>query len=160
MPEERIDEIRHTIRQKLIEIEHARVEDNFPPKESHLCDYCVYYELCPAKRHKLALDEGAAEEFDPEAGRDLADRYLELNEEKKKIDSEMRALKDDIVKFCEQMELTRLDSDRGNVKITTQETEEFPPGQLVIHGLCLLGGKRGGRVPCPPRLALSGWFAE
>ena len=38
----------------------------------------------------------------------------------------MRALKDDIVKFCEQMEITRLDSDRGNLKVITQETEEFP----------------------------------
>lgn len=126
MPGDKIEEIRHIIKQKIIEIEHARIEDNFPPKESHLCDYCVYYGLCPAKRHRLALDEGAEEEFDPEFGRNLADKYLELNEEKKKIDSEMRALKDDIVKFCEQMDITRLDSDRGNLKVITQETEEFP----------------------------------
>jgi RecB family exonuclease len=126
MPEDRIDSIRYVINQKILEIDHARIEDDFPPKESHLCDYCVYYELCPAKRHRLALEGDIEEEFDPADAKKLADRYLELYEEKKKIESEMGALKEDIVKFCEQTDLTRLDSDRGNVRVTLKEIEEFP----------------------------------
>jgi hypothetical protein len=126
MPPDKIDEIRYDTYQKILEIENARREDNFPPKESALCDWCVFYELCPAKRHRLKIDDQVTDEIDPGVGRDLVDRYLEKDRQKKLLDVELKALKDDIVGFCEKADLSRLDSDSGHVSVKISESGAFP----------------------------------
>jgi len=126
MPDEKIEEIRHRTFQAILAIERAIKEDNFPPRESRLCDYCLYFHLCPAKRHGLALKGETEEVFDPSDGERLASEYLELNDKKRTIESEMKALRDDIVRFCQTMDLTRLETDRGHIKVTITESEEFP----------------------------------
>ena len=87
MDSDRLEEIRYRTYQKILEIEQAQVNDDFPPKEGPICDWCVYYQLCPAKRHKSTLDEEIDIEFDAKMGRDLAGKYLNLNNEKKVLES-------------------------------------------------------------------------
>jgi putative RecB family exonuclease len=126
MSNEKIDELCFNARQRLLEIEQAVARDDFPPRESALCDYCVYYELCPAKRHRLAMESESEEPFDAESAGKMADRYLKLYRNKKEIESELKILKDEILKFCETVDISRLDSERGHIKITIKELEEFP----------------------------------
>ncbi len=126
MPKEKIEEIRHRTFEAILEIERAVKEDNFQPRESGLCDYCLYFNLCPAKRHGLALKGESEEAFDPSDGERLAREYLDLNDKKRAIESEVKALRDDIVKFCETMGLTKLETDEGNVKVTLADKDEFP----------------------------------
>jgi len=126
MPTEKIDEIRHRTFEAILDIERAVKEDNFPPHESGLCDYCLYFSLCPAKRHGLALKGEGEEAFDPSDGERLAREYLELSDKKKTLDAELKAIRADIVKFCETMDLTRLETDGGHVKVTITESDEFP----------------------------------
>jgi putative RecB family exonuclease len=126
MTEEKLEEIRYRTIQRILQIEQAKDADNFPPKESALCDWCVYYELCPAKRHRLALDDEITVEFDKEMGRDLAEKYLQLDRDIKKIKSEQDALKDDIFKFCEQVDVTSLSGANGRLMVSMKEQVYFP----------------------------------
>lgn len=126
MPDEIVDEIRFAAFQKIQEIIRAEQHDDFPPKESGLCDYCVYYHLCPAKRHRLALQDDSEEPFDPNEGSRLAEEYLDLYRKKKQIESDLDALKEDIARFCREMDLSRIDSESGYVRMTSREKEEFP----------------------------------
>jgi len=126
MTEDKLEEIRYRTFQKILEIEQSVREDNFPPKESRLCDWCVYSELCPAKRHRLALDDEIETEFDAAAGAELAEKYLELDFKKKTIEAELKALKEDLVRYCEQADLSQVESSRGNLKVSISETEAFP----------------------------------
>jgi len=126
MSRDKLDELKQDAINLIYEIEQAGRDDYFPVRESALCDYCPYFELCPAKRHRQALDDEAADVLDPETGRELAERYLKLNYEKKKIESEMKALKEDIVGYCDKTEMNRLDAVTGFLKITSTEKEGFP----------------------------------
>jgi len=126
MTPDKIEEIRYRTYQNILEIEQAIKFDDFPPRESGICDWCVYYELCPAKRHKLALDEEIEVEFDPAAGEKMAEEYLALNEKKKRAESEMKALKEDIVKYCGEFDVTSLQAEKGSVKLSMKEEEIFP----------------------------------
>ncbi len=126
MPPDKIDEIKYRAFQKILEIERAIKEDDFKPKESKLCDYCVFFSLCPAKRHFLALKDDSEEPFDAAAGKELAERYLQLIQQRKTIDSELDALKDDILKYCEAADLAKLEGDSGYIKLTIYKGEEFP----------------------------------
>jgi putative RecB family exonuclease len=126
MPAARLEEIRYAVYQDILAIENARRLDDFPPKESSLCDWCVYFDLCPAKRHRLALDRNDVEEFDAARGEKLAEDYLRINEQKKKLEAELKALREDILRYSEQTELTRLDSKIGHVRVSSSEAEGFP----------------------------------
>ena len=126
MSQDKLDEKKQETINLILEIEQAGRDDDFPVKESALCDYCPYFELCPAKRHRRALDDEAADVIKPETGKELAEEYLKLNHEKKKIESEMKALKEDIVGYCDKTDMLRLDSDSGYIKITSTEKEGFP----------------------------------
>lgn len=126
MSQDKLDELKQDSINLILEIEQAGRDDDFPVKESALCDYCPYFELCPAKRHRRALDDEAADVINPETGKELAEKYLHLNEEKKKIESELKALKEDIVGYCDKTDMVRLDSDTGFIKITSTEKDGFP----------------------------------
>jgi len=126
MDTDRLEEIRYRTYQKILEIEQAQASDDFPPKEGPICDWCVYYELCPAKRHRLTLDENIDVEFDAQMGKDLAGKYLKLNTEKKILDSQLKALKQDIVKYCEEIDVTNIIAETGSVKLMVREGAAFP----------------------------------
>ncbi|MBN2227110.1 MAG: PD-(D/E)XK nuclease family protein [candidate division Zixibacteria bacterium] len=121
-----LEEIRYRAYQRILEIEQAERDDHFPPRESNLCNWCVYFALCPAKRHRLALEGNDEVEFDAEVAKELADRYLTLNEQKKQLDAELKALKDDIVRLCEEADILSLASTKGDVKVSLSENEAFP----------------------------------
>ncbi len=126
MDDDKLEEIKYRAYQKILDIERAAGSDNFPPKESALCDWCLYYELCPAKRHKLAIDKEITDDFDAISGEQLAEEYLELNLKKKQIQTHLDALKEDIVSYCEENDLAGLEAPHGSVKITISEVESFP----------------------------------
>jgi putative RecB family exonuclease len=126
MHDDLLEEIREAAIQNILAIEHAVIEDDFPPKESRLCDWCLYFELCPAKRHKLALEGRQDEDFDEKIGYKLAEKYLELNENVKKQKSELDALKQDVIRFCEESHLTVLEAPHGSLKVMMSESSGFP----------------------------------
>jgi putative RecB family exonuclease len=126
MDTDKLEEIRYGAFQKILEIERAVREDSFPPTESPLCDWCVYFELCPAKRHKLALEDEISDEFDAERGERLADEYLALYGEKKRLESRLAALRDDIIKYCTEADITSVGGRKGSLKLSLSEGEAFP----------------------------------
>lgn len=126
MNDDQLEEIRYRVFQNILKIEESLKNDNFPPQESHLCSWCQYYDLCPAKRHKLVLDGNQDAEFDEKVGEKLADEYIRLDQEIKSKTAELKALKSDIIRFCDETELTRLSSDVGHVNVRFTETDEFP----------------------------------
>ncbi len=126
MDADKLEEVRYRTFQRILEIERARREDNFPPKESALCNWCVYFQLCPAKRHKLALDDEITVNFDKAYGKELASKYLQANRQKKILETEIKALKEDIVKFAEETDVTALTAPEGSLKVSSAETSGFP----------------------------------
>lgn len=126
MDKDKIDEIRYRVYQNILEIIKATEDDNFPTKESMLCNWCVYNELCPAKRHRLALDDEITADFDAKMGRELASRYLKINDEIRTRKSQLEALKKDIVRYCDEVDVSNLAGDIGSVSLRVAESETFP----------------------------------
>ncbi len=123
---DKIEEISYRIYQQILEIEDAKINDNFPIKESGLCDWCVYFELCPAKRHQLALDGEITDDFDAKSGRELASKYLDLNRQIKILKTDLDTLKADIVQYCEATDVKNLAGDIGSLNVTAYESDALP----------------------------------
>ncbi len=54
--------------------------EEFPPKESALCDWCEYPDLCPLRKHYYTVENLPTNEFLNEPGVALVNRFAELKE--------------------------------------------------------------------------------
>ena len=85
---------------KLIdEIESAR---DFPPRESRLCDWCEYPDLCPRRKHFFMVEALPVNEYLNEPGVVLVNKYAALKNEKARIEEEMEKVKEAILEYSKR----------------------------------------------------------
>lgn len=111
------------------EVEQAVVADDFPYTESALCDWCDYFDICPAKKHLSQVRKLTPKEFKQDDGVILADSYTRLLNERAKIkveldrvEEEMAALEQDIFAFAEQLDVTKVYGSSRYLRVQTSET--------------------------------------
>jgi putative RecB family exonuclease len=73
-------------------IDRIEAEKEFPLHESKLCDWCPYWDLCPAKKHLVKVEALPADEWKDEPGVVIVDAYAERWRRKKKLDAETKAI--------------------------------------------------------------------
>lgn len=124
---DRLDILVEDIKQEIFAIQDAIKFDNFPVKESPLCNYCDYFQLCPAKRHKIFLeDDNAGENIDKQKlafdkATELIDKYIQS----KTLKAEIDALKDDLDKLGQDLDLSKFEGKGGSVQISHKAEEKF-----------------------------------
>jgi putative RecB family exonuclease len=95
----------------------------FEPRESSLCEWCVYPDLCPRQKHLFLVQALPAAQFNADDGVRLANRYRELTERKKETEAELESLKREIAEYCRQLGADQL---RGSSTILEVKTSLFP----------------------------------
>ena len=75
---DRVDQLKEDLRLTVIETIQAERLGDFPTRESGLCDYCEYEELCPARRHRLMLNREDEEEPSVSPKQQAFDKVTEL----------------------------------------------------------------------------------
>jgi len=131
LTDDQADELTERIRGTIIDTIHAEKLDAFPPHEDSSCDYCDFQKLCPAKRHKFILEteSGAGdgkEKSTAESAAALAERFIQIDAEKKRIAAEHDALKQDIVDMARELQLAKLQGKSGSVSVKIINEEKFP----------------------------------
>ena len=128
--EDELDELVEQFRQEV----HASIEaerlDNFPAVESGLCNFCEYFQLCPAKRHRLILEkeggEGGDERATMETAAELAEKFIALDKQLKDIKQEHAALKDDIIQAARDLQLQKLAGTTADITVKLGTEEKLP----------------------------------
>lgn len=82
------------------------MEDIFEPKESSLCKFCDYKEICPLLSHFYWTVTDA--DFSEETIKTMIDDYINLNEQKKDITDKMTKYKEILLGFAKRNELKKL----------------------------------------------------
>jgi RecB family exonuclease len=131
MNEDELDLLAERARNLILETIQAERIDAFPTKEGYWCDYCDYVTLCPAKRHQLILDAEAgktdgAEKSTAESASQLAERFLKVDKQKKEIEAEHEALKQDLVQMARDLQSENLKATSGSVSVKLTREEKFP----------------------------------
>ncbi len=131
MPEEELDQLREEIRIAITEIKRAEKLDDFPAVEGAQCDFCEYFKFCPAKRHRLILEDEAGETDGEEKdaaqkASELAERYIEANRQAKQFKAEEEALKEDIREIAKEIGAQKIQGKTGVVSVTFRMQEKFP----------------------------------
>jgi len=107
-------------------IDEIEFAEAFPPRESGLCDWCEYPDLCPMRKHFYTVEALPVNEYLNEPGVVLVNKYAELKEKASEIDEEMEKVKEAILDYArkEQVELIK-GSDR-KVRVRFDKKLKFP----------------------------------
>lgn len=124
---DRLEILVEDIKQEIFAIQDAIKFDNFSANESPLCNYCDYFNLCPAKRHKIILEKDEeSENIDRQKlAFDKTTEYLDKYIQSKTLKAELDALKGDLDKLSIELDQTKFEGKGGSVKVTHKTDEKF-----------------------------------
>jgi len=127
---EELEDLKSSIVLLIEEIEAASDEDDFPSKESGLCDWCEYKVICPNHTHITATSILPTNEFLKEPGVKLVNRYAKLSEEKKeyldKIESELEMLREAIIEYAEREGVDVIRGSQKKLKVKKEKKTKLP----------------------------------
>ena len=130
MRPDELEKLTEELRVAVIETIQAERLDNFPTRESPHCNYCNYFELCPAKRHQLMLSKIQSKNEDSvgtleEKAYKLATMFIEADQRKKQLEAERATLRSEIIQVAKEMNVTNLAGSTGTVHVALGQKEEF-----------------------------------
>ncbi len=128
MRPDELDELAEQFRAEVHDIARAERTDSWPTKEGGHCNWCDFFQLCPAKRHQKVMEESDDEEA-PQGFREaavLADKYLNRNVEYKRLKTELDALKEDLTTVARELKVSKFQGTTGHVSVTIKPMEKLP----------------------------------
>lgn len=105
------------------EIESA---EDFPPKESRLCDWCEYPDLCPRRKHIHKVDALPVNEYLNEPGVVLVNKYVGLKERASGIDDEMAKVRQALLDYAKREQVDVIKGSDCKARIRFDERLKFP----------------------------------
>lgn len=119
--------------QLIDQVEMAIETGDFPFRESALCDWCAFFDICPAKKHLAQVLPLPPKEFKEDEGVALADRYSELHQRRYElkqqitaIEEEMELLEAEIVRYAQQFGMVRVYGSSRSLNVKINETFRLP----------------------------------
>jgi putative RecB family exonuclease len=133
-------------------IDRIEAEKEFPLKESALCGWCSYWDLCPAKKHLVKVEALPKERWKDEPGVVIVDAYAERWRKKKEIEAEkdavereMEELRKAAIAFAEKEGVQVIAGTGARLRVTGKEsvvsprkgTEERAALEAKLRELCV-----------------------
>ncbi len=105
----------------------------YEPRESNLCDWCGYYEYCPAKKHEAKVSSLPAKQYYADKGVSLVNKYAEIKEQiaelknqENSLATELREIEDKAIHYASQEGISNISGDKYVLKIKKTEGLRFP----------------------------------
>ena len=129
-------------------IDEIEAATDFPPKETNLCGWCEYPDLCPSRKHFYTVQALPTNKFLSEPGVVIVNRYAELKEKAKELDDEMALLKEALVSYCQENDVSVVRGSNQQARVKRETKIKFP------------GKNDQGRAELEEKLRTAGKWAE
>jgi len=124
----------------------------FLPRESNLCDWCPYPDLCPKRKHLFKVESLPANKYLKDSGVKLVNAYAELAARRKKhrdeivgIEDEMEKVEEAILKYAEREKVEVIRGSDHTLKISEKTRVSCPqkgtPEREELEGILKQEGK-------------------
>lgn len=123
---EQLKKLQEEIMNLIKQIQKAEKEDDFPRKQSALCDYCVYKEHCPSFKHSIQLEKKTIEQFKKDDGVKLVDEYSEIKTKLSELDKKKEEFENKLIEFSKQLEVDVIYGSNNIAKIKEFEKIILP----------------------------------
>lgn len=115
-------------------IDQIESTEEFLPKESSLCEWCVYPDLCPKRKHLYRIEALPVNEYLKDEGVKLVNAYAKLSAQKREysdkidvIDEELDKIKEAVMKYAEKEKAGVIRGSDHKLKITEKQKVSSPP---------------------------------
>jgi putative RecB family exonuclease len=115
-------------------IDQIESTEDFLPRESALCEWCVYPDLCPKRKHLYRVEALPVNEYLKDEGVQLVNVYAELLAKKKEyndkidaIDGELEKVKEAVIKYARKEDVDVIRGSDHKLKITEKQKVSSPP---------------------------------
>lgn len=115
------EKIKKEIIAKINEIENMKLDD-FKPKESILCEWCVYASNCPVKKHEFKTKQLSIEEFQKDYGINLVNKYYELQLQKDKLNFELDEIEAKLWEYANKENIQNISGSITTLKLAIYDT--------------------------------------
>lgn len=101
--------------------------EEFPAKESNLCNWCEYQSMCPKWAHLYKVETLPPKEFKEEDGVRLVDELSVLSEQKKELEEKIDAIKQDLIDYAKQIGVEVVFGSGKKATVSIRKDVDFPP---------------------------------
>jgi len=130
----RSNEHLETLKDRIVTlIDRIESTKEFLPKESNLCEWCVYPDICPKRKHLYKVDNLPANEYLNDDGVKLVNSYAEISEKKKELrndidtlDDTLEKIKEAVIKYAEKENIEIIRGSDNKLKISTKQKVVCP----------------------------------
>ncbi len=126
-------------------IDEIEMAEEFPAKDSGLCDWCEYPDLCPNRKHFYTVETLPVNEYLKEPGVVLVNRYAELREKAREIDEETAKVKEALIEYARREGVTVIRGNDRKARVKFDEKLKFPgknePGRGELNSVIAKAGK-------------------
>ncbi|MBI1883738.1 MAG: PD-(D/E)XK nuclease family protein [Chlamydiae bacterium] len=120
-------QVREQTIQVIREVESAK---DFPPRESAICPWCEFVDICPLMKHLRKVEVLPVHEYLNETGVTLVNRYAEISTKKndlvKQMDEELEKIKEALIAYAEKEGVEVVHGSDYKLKIKGKEVYKFP----------------------------------
>lgn len=117
----------------ITDIESRHDEDDFPTRESPLCEWCAYQSLCPCCKHQVAVEALPANRFLMEPGVTLVNRLSAMKVKKSDLkgqiavlDKEVEEVEEALVQYAATERVEKIVGSEHEARISTQTQVILP----------------------------------
>lgn len=128
------EELEKLKKDTIVLIDKIESTKEFLPQESGLCEWCVYPDLCPKRKHLYKVEAMPVNEYLKDSGVKLVNAYTELAGKKKsledkidEIDMELDKIKEAAIKYSEKEGADVIRGSDHKLKITEKQKISSPP---------------------------------
>jgi len=107
-------------------IDEIEAAEDFPPRESALCDWCEYPDLCPMRKHLYTVEALPVNEYLKEPGVTLVNKYAALKDESKRIDEEIQKVREAILEYARKEEVEVIKGSDHKARVKFEDKLKFP----------------------------------
>ncbi|MFC1454760.1 RecB family exonuclease [Candidatus Undinarchaeota archaeon] len=127
---EQLKDLKKDIVARIDVIETAIKNDDFPAKESGLCNWCSYQPHCPKRKHAYKTADMPANQYLKEPGVKLANMYAENEYEKaefmNKYDAKKEELKEALIEYAKNEEVEEICGSDCKLRVKHFEKASYP----------------------------------
>ena len=100
--------------------------EEFPAKESNLCNWCEYQSMCPKWAHLFKVESLPPKEFKEEDGVHLVDELSVLSEQKKELEERIDAIKQDLIDYAKEIGVEVVFGSGKKATVSIRKDIDFP----------------------------------
>ncbi len=99
---------------------------DFPPRESALCRWCEYPDLCPTRKHLYKVAALPANEYLNEPGVALVNKYAELREKAGDTEKEIGKVREAIIDYARREQVEVIQGSNRKARVKFDKKLKFP----------------------------------